>query len=219
MARFSPQRLAFGTPAPDADEADGLPTPKLVRSKARRALGIAEAAALLAHLPQPGESLHVLCTARFDMSDVLNHLVERFGVCDRLVVATLGYNRRNLLAMLRWLDAGAVRSLTLLSSIFWRAYNKELWAETLAELRKRKQRAACCHCHAKVSALSFASGERFSIEGSANLCGNGSGKEQFVLVNDAELCRWHSVWITALVDRHEGGAEAGDDGRGEAEAR
>jgi hypothetical protein len=213
VTRFSPQRLRFGAPAGNED-GGGLPTPALVKAKARRALAIAEAAGLLAHLPQPGESLHVLCTARFDMSDVLNHLVERFGVCDRMVIATLGYNRRNLLAMLRWLDAGAVRSLTLLSSIFWRAYNKELWAETLAEFRKRKQRAACCHCHAKVSALAFASGERFSIEGSANLCGNGSGKEQFVLVNDAGLCDWHSAWIPDLVTRHEGQADQAAEARG-----
>src|SRR5262249_34665351 len=118
----------------------------------------------------------------------------------------------NLLAMLRWLDAGAVRSLVLLSSKFWRAYNGDLWAETLDEFRKRRQQATCCHCHAKVSALAFASGERFSIEGSANLCGNGSGKEQFVLVNDAALCDWHAAWITELVAKHEGeqgdGAEA-----------
>jgi hypothetical protein len=201
-ARFNPKRLRFGVAA--AEEDAGLPTPALVRSKARRALGIAEAAGLLSALPQPGESLHVLCTSRFDLSDVLNHLIERFGTAERVVIATLGYNRRNLLAMLRWLDARAVRSLTLLASIFFRSHNGELWAETQAQFRRRGQRAACCHCHAKVSTLAFASGERFSIEGSANLCGNGSGKEQFVLVNDAELCDWHARWITDLVGRHEG---------------
>jgi hypothetical protein len=202
--KFTARRVAFGAPARgDTDDADGLPTPVLVKSKARRALGIAEAGALLAHLPEPGESLHVVCTARFDLSDVLNHLIERHGIADSLVVATLGYNARNLKAMHRWLDAGAVKSLTLLASIFFRSHNGGLWDETLAEFRSRGQRAACCHCHAKVSTLAFADGTRLSIEGSANLCGNGSGREQFVLVNDAALCVWHSDWIMALVDRHE----------------
>ena len=50
--------------------------------------------------------------------------------------------------MLRWLDAGQVGSLTLLASIFFRSHNGELWAETLAQFRSRKQRAACCHSHA-----------------------------------------------------------------------
>ena len=46
-----------------------------------------------------------------------------------------------------------------------------------------------------------------AIEGSANLCGNGSGREQFALVNDPGLCAWHSQWISELVDRHEGQAD------------
>jgi hypothetical protein len=203
MTQFNPRRLRFGAAA-ESDSGNDLPTPALVRSRARRALGIAEAAGLLAYLPGPGESLHVVCTSRFDLSDVLNHLLERFGTADKVVIATLGYNRRNLLAMLRWLDAKAVRSLTLLASIFFRSHNGELWAETQTEFRSRDQRAACCHCHAKVSTLAFASGERFSIEGSANLCGNGSGREQFVVVNDPQLFDWHTQWITQLVANHEG---------------
>jgi hypothetical protein len=157
MTQFNSRRLRFGAPA-EADQGNDLPTPALVRSRARRALGIAEAASLLAHLPAPNESLHVVCTSRFDLSDVLNHLLERFGTADKVVIATLGYNRRNLLAMLRWLDAKAVRSLTLLASIFFRSHNGELWTETQTEFRSRGQRAACCHCHAKVSTLAFPSG-------------------------------------------------------------
>ena len=206
-ARFNPKRLRFGVAA--AEEDAGLPTPALVRSKARRALGIAEAAGLLSALPQPGESLHVLCTSRFDLSDVLNHLIERFGTAERVVIATLGYNRRNLLAMLRWLDARAVRSLTLLASIFFRSHNGGLWTETLEELRKRGHRAACCPSHCKVMALAFASGGRLVIEGSANLCSNGSAREQFALVHDAGLHDFHSRWIAEMVARH---AQAADEG-------
>jgi hypothetical protein len=210
MARFSVRKLHFGqqTKEESADTGDGLPTPALVKLATRRAAGIAEAKAVLEHLPGRGESLHALCTARMDLTDVIVALGERFGVCDRIIVATLGYNERNLQSMLEWLDAGAVRELTLLASIFFRAHKGALWDETLAEFRKRKQRAACCHSHAKVVALAFASGERLSIEGSANLCGNGSGREQFCLVNDAALHDWHAQWITAMVNTHEPTAEA-----------
>jgi hypothetical protein len=89
------------------------------------------------------------------------------------------------------------------ASIFFRSHKGALWTETLREFRSRKQRAACCHSHAKVVSLEFASGERLSIEGSANLCGNGSGREQFALVNDVGLHDWHAAWISDLLDRHE----------------
>ena len=203
MARFSPRKLHFGDPAGDNDGA-GLPLPLRVKLAARRQAGIAEARAVLEHLPGPGESLHALCTARMDLTDVVGALLDRLGKCDRLVIGTLGYNARNLQAMLRWLDAGQVASLALLASLFFRSHNGELWAATLAEFRTRRQRAACASSHAKVVSLAFASGARLAIEGSANLCGNGSGREQFCLVNDPALCDWHAAWVTEAVDRHEG---------------
>ncbi len=208
MARFSVRKLHFGHGPAEDDDGTGLPLPLRVKLAARRAAGIREAKETLALLPGPGESLHALCTARMDLTDVIGSLLERLGKCDRLVIGTLGYNARNLRTMLRWLDARQVGSLTLLASIFFRSHNGELWAQTLDEFRSRGQRAACCHSHAKVVSLAFASGTRLAIEGSANLCGNGSGREQLCLVNDAALCDWHARWVLEAVARHEGKEEA-----------
>src|SRR5262249_48993424 len=97
MARFTVRRLHFGQrKGDDGGDGAGMPTPTRVKLAARRAAGIAEAKAVLAHLPGPGESLHALCTARMDLTDVLNALIERLGRCDRMLLATLGYNERNL---------------------------------------------------------------------------------------------------------------------------
>ena len=104
-----------------------------------------------------------------------------------------------------------MRSLTLLASIFFHSHKGDLWARTLKEFRARKQRAACCHSHAKVVTLAFCSGVRMAIEGSANLCGNGSGREQFALVHDVGLHDWHAAWIRDLVNRHEGDQGPGPD--------
>ena len=157
MGRFTVRKLPFGRRADEDgdDDGDGLPTPARVKLAARRAAGIAEAKAVLLHLPGPGESLHAICTARMDLTDVIGAMIERLGRCDRMWIATLGYNSANLRAMLRWTDSGAVGSLTLLASIFFRSHKGDLWAETLAEFRKRKQRAACCHSHCKVVALEW----------------------------------------------------------------
>jgi hypothetical protein len=141
-------------------------------------------------------------TARLDMTDVVNALLGKLGRCDALAIATLGYNRRNFKAMLAWLDAGAVGSLTLVAAIFFRSHNGSLWAETLEELHRRGCRAACCPSHCKVMALSFAGGARLSVEGSVNLCSNGSAREQFAVIHDAALHDWHAGWIDDLVRRH-----------------
>jgi hypothetical protein len=203
--RFTVRPVHFGRrPGNADDEADGLPTPARVKLLARRAAGIAEAKTVLEHLPAPSESLHAVVTARLDLSDVINAILDRLGKCERMQIATLGYNARNLKMMLGWIDTGAVGTLSLVASIFFRSHNGELWTETLTQFRQRGQRAACCHSHAKVVTMQFATGERFSIEGSANLCGNGSGREQFALIHAGGLHDFHAAWIDALLDKHEG---------------
>jgi hypothetical protein len=206
MARFTAARVHFGEKPPDDfdDDGTGLPTPIRTKATARRTAGIREAKQVLEHLPGPGESVHAVVTARLDLTDVLTALLETVGPCDRMRVATLGFNERNLRTMLGWLDSGRVRSLALVASIFFRSHKGDLWEETLREFRARGQRAACCHSHAKVVAMHFADGPAFSIEGSANLCGNGSGREQFALFADPALTAWHAGWIDELIQRHEG---------------
>jgi hypothetical protein len=143
-------------------------------------------------------------TKRVDLTDVVEALLAKLGRAERLDVATLGYAPRNLKAMLKWLDSGVVGSLVLLASRFFFSHNQRLWEETLAEFRKRRQQAAFAPSHCKVIALAFASGERLTIEGSANLCGNGSAREQFALINSPGLYDFHSLWIAEMVAKHEG---------------
>jgi hypothetical protein len=205
--RFTVRPVRFGRRPGDDDEDDdgtGLPAPAKVKLLARRAAGIAEAADTLAHLPGPGEALHAIMTARLDMSDVVNVLLDKLGRCDTARIASLGMNRRNFRAMLEWLDAGKVGSLALLASIFFRSHNGDLWTETVEEFRKRGQRAACAPTHCKVMALAFADGTRLAIEGSANLCSNGSAREQFMVANDAGLHDFHATWIQTLVSKYAG---------------
>jgi hypothetical protein len=206
MARFTPQKIAFGRQQQDDDDRDDdgrdLPRPRLLRLRARRAAGIREASDTLAVLPQPGESLHAIMTARLDMSDVLNAILEKLGRCDVCRIATLGLNRRNFATMLRWLDEGKVGKLTLLVSKFFRSHNGDLFGEMLDEFRVRGQQTAAVDSHCKVVTLAFADGTRLAVEGSANLCSNGSAREQFAVVNDAGLHDFHAQWIDDTVRRH-----------------
>jgi hypothetical protein len=207
MTRFAVRRIPFGRRPEQDDEADGLPTPARVKLLARRAAGIAEAKAVLEHLPGPGESLHAITTSRMDLTDVLNALLGKLGRCEQMAIASLGYGPRNLRMLLNWLDAGAVGELTLLASIFFKAHNPGLWQETLTEFRTRNQRAACAPSHAKCVSMRFASGERFALEGSANLRASGSVRENLALIHDAALADFHAAWIKERVTKYEGAAD------------
>jgi hypothetical protein len=91
----------------------------------------------------------------------------------------------------------------VVDEFFFRAHNGELFTEMVGEFQKRNQRAAAVDSHCKVMALAFASGERFAVEGSANLFSNGSAREQFCLVNDAGIHDFHAAWISEMAARYE----------------
>ncbi len=205
--RFEARRIRFGPAPPQEDEEEnaGLPRPQLVKLRARRAEAIREAADVLAILPQEtGESLHCLCTHRLDLADVLDHLLDRLGTCEKMAVATLGYNAKNVRQIIAWLDRGRVRELALLASLFYRSHNGAAWELTQEEFHRRGQLCACAASHAKVCTLEFASGQKFVIEGSSNLCGSGSSREQIAIIRDDDLHDWHRRWILEMVQAYEG---------------
>lgn len=200
--------FGYKPPEPDTEQAEqekqeqedagDVPPPIISKATVHRVAGVKEAKAVLAVLPKPGETLHAVATARMDITDVINELLNRLGPIDRLTITTLGYNAKNLNMILDWLDAGQVKNLTLCTSVFHRAHKGALYAETLKEFGQRGQRVAACHSHCKVVSMFFKSGETLCIEGSANLCGNGSGREQFAMFNSREVCEYHENWILEL---------------------
>ena len=206
MARFSVRKLHFGQRTKDDsdDIGEGLPTPARIKlaAQSRRRYRRSQQCAGTPTGTRRKPALH-LHGSGWICPTLLNRWVSGSARVDRLMIATLGYNERNLAAMLAWLDAGAVSR--------WRWSHRSFSARTKATYGPRRCKSfahedstACCDSHAKVVTMAFASGERLAIEGSANLCGNGSGREQFALINDPYLHDWHAAWIDQLVTKHEG---------------
>jgi hypothetical protein len=200
--RFTAPRVQFGARPAE----DGGPAPLVRRAADRRLVRLAKARDALAVLPGPSEAVHALMTGRYDLMHVLVLLAEQLGTLEHLRIATLSYNARNLAEMLNLLDERKVQALTLLCSAFFRDHNKELWVETLDEFRTRGQQAAAARTHAKVVTLETVAGEKYALEGSANLRSNGN-REQLLIAQDAALHDWHADWIDELVTRHAGDAQ------------
>jgi hypothetical protein len=193
--------FARPTEAPDPE----VPRGQLVKAAARRTAMLAEARDVLAVLPGPGEALHALMTGRYDLLALIMVLLEKWGRCETLRIATLSYNGRNVAELLNQLDAGTIGRLTVLCSLFFRAHNPSQWTQLRDGLVERDSdhRLAAARSHAKVVCLAFPDGRHLVLEGSANLRTN-SNQEQFCLIEDAGLHDWHALWIDAMVAKHEG---------------
>jgi hypothetical protein len=175
--------------------AHGVPAAHTAKARRRYMAMLRESAAILAHLPGPGESLHALMTGLYDFMTLVGHLITTRPVpCARLRLATLAFSSRNTAELCQLFDAGAVRCVSLLASDFFSKHNKAEWAEAVKEFRARGQDIAAPRSHCKVTCLEFADGTKLVFEGSANLRTN-NNREQFCLVNSAEIHDWHAAWI------------------------
>ena len=66
-------------------------------------------------------------TGRYDLMHILIHILAEGGTCQHLRIATLSFNERNKVELLRIVDAGIVVKLSLICSIYFRAHQKELY--------------------------------------------------------------------------------------------
>lgn len=204
MSRFGDlRRPVFGAAPAHGTRA------KAVKLARRRVVMLAEASAVLAHLPGPGESLHAIMTGRYGLAHLLTALLGRLGACERMRVATLAFSEGNVGELCLALDSGAILALSLLCSDFFKDHSQRQYARAAEELGKRGQKLASGRNHCKVVTMQFAGGARYALEGSANLRSN-SNREQFCLVHDAGLHDFHAEWIDEMVADGEEGERGAD---------
>ena len=181
---------------------DEVPSP-LVRTEctSRRLAALREAGDVLTVLPGPGQSLHAIMTGRYDLTDLLDIILERLGSAAHLRIATLSFNNRNVHRMLAWCENAAVAQLTLLYSHFFQEHNPEI-VEQLRQSLTTPHRMAVSRNHCKVVTFDLHRGDKLTVEGSPNLRNN-ANHEQIAVINDPVLHDWHAKWIDCEVKRHE----------------
>lgn len=200
--KFDAPKLSFAQkPEAAATGNERMPAAQRIKIARRRQLMMAEAEAVLAELPAPGEALHALMTGRYDLMHVLLVLLGKWGVCDHLRIATLAFSSKNVEEIGKLLDAKSVKNAGIVCSLYFKDNRKADYAAALAELTKHGGRLAATRNHCKVVALHLADGSKYSLEGSSNLRSN-SNREQFCLVNDAGLHDWHAAWIDEALVTH-----------------
>ncbi len=72
---------------------DEVPTPHTTKSANRRLAALREARGILTTMPGPGEALHAIMSGRYDLTDVIEAILERVGAVAHLRIATLSFNR------------------------------------------------------------------------------------------------------------------------------
>ncbi len=177
---------------------------RAVRIEHRNALGVANAARTIGVLPAPGCSLHLVARGNyrlFDLVETIIRLTEPAAV-DSLAVTTLGFDTDAARRLLALFDAGRVRRIAFACSTYFRRMSADDFAYLERGLAERGQAFAARRTHAKVQAYLLDDGRGYVVETSGNMrsC---RANEQIALIHDADLARFHTDWISQIIQETE----------------
>lgn len=169
------------------------------QAKRRQMLGALQAANAvrdLKALPGPEESLHLVCRGNFPLYQIIPATLSlaRPAIIEDLHIATLGFSRANATDLLALLDAGQVRHVHIVASVYFERQCPAEWHVMADGLRARRQKIVAIRSHAKIIAMKLSDGRGITVESSANLrsCRN---IEQLTITNSEPLRAFHARWI------------------------
>jgi hypothetical protein len=188
----------------DIAQADA-PARRVVTTGTRRTfkqlLQVANAAREIVALPAADEAVHIVMQGNFNCWDIVPAMLQLADEpAARLIVATLGFNRRNADELLRLLDSNKIRSVDFVCSVYFRDMNTNEFTHLADGLEARGHRIGAARSHAKVIGLQFDSGKTCTAETSANLrsCRN---LEQLTLHGSPDVFNFHRQWIEQEAQR------------------
>ena len=155
----------------------------------------------LRELPKPSVSVHIVTNARFDFWDFVPALLKL--TAPRIALEWYGstwiLNRRNATELLALYDEGKIRSIGMLTGIYFKRRETAVFATLYEGLKTRGQRFKACLNHSKWFAMRLDDETGITVEGSANFTENGN-IETFVLTNDRGLFDFHKSWADTLLE-------------------
>ena len=169
----------------------------------RTMIDVRQAANAVAHigrLPEPGETIHLVCSGGYSLYHHIEAALELAtpATIRYLGICTLGFSKDNLERLIGLLDTGAVGKLDFLFSVYFKSNEREICERLAHELGSRGQRVLSMRTHCKLLLIELGDGrDAYTIESSANLrsCKN---VEQSTFTNDRSLLAFHRGWIASL---------------------
>jgi len=188
--------------SPVATDAQGEPAAlrrRMARTRRFEALHHATAREAIGTLPDEGEAVHCLTAKGWQLHQLLPVLLDLAGVgIETLSIATLSFSSGFGRMLTGLMDAGKIRNLTLLASVFFESHNSDLYRTVRHSLTERGARVGLDLNHAKTLVAVFTDGRAVVVESSANMrsC---SSREFVTIIGDRTLADWHAAWIERAV--------------------
>lgn len=158
--------------------------------------------AFLTELPKPNESYHIVSNGSFDFYTFIPIVIGLMKSCNSFYGSTWTMNRGNVLDMLQLFDNKKIKTLNVITGLYFKQRESSVYAQLVEGILEREQRYICLENHAKITL--FENGTDFiTIEGSANFTSN-PRIEQYVMTNSKELFKFHQNWMDEILTNAKG---------------
>ena len=184
-------------------ESDEMPTARILRHqlkiKKQNKLHLQAIDQIIPELPNVGWSYHIVANGKYDYFTFVPHVLRLMdSVNVDFYGSTWTMNRKNITEMVNLFDAGKIKTINLLTGLYFKRREAAVYATVLQAIKQRKQRYCAFKNHAKV--LLLGDGKNYiTIEGSANFTGN-PRLEQYVMTNSQEVYNFHKEWMEQMLD-------------------
>lgn len=206
LTAFDVTRLPAFYPGAAADSTDSQPGLSRDYRMSRRlqartmidATKVANAARHLDRLPERDECIHIVCRGLYDLFDFTPAILDLAGApADEALYATLGFNMNGAKRLFDLIDAGRIRNVWFLASVYFQGSCRTAFDYLAEGLIGRGQHVAARRNHAKIQAFKLVDGRCIVLESSGNLrsCRN---TEQTTITESPDLYAFHKTWITEL---------------------
>lgn len=173
---------------------------KLARIETIKAAHRTRATRLLARIPEPACSVHMMTGGSFDFWDYIHAILDLAAprVCDQFYGSTWIMNRTNAKDLLALMDAGRIRKVGIITGVYFQRRESSVFHMIYEGLRRRGQRFKACANHSKWFAMALDDGTRLVAEGSANFTENGNA-EQVAITHSPELFDYYREWAEEVL--------------------
>ena len=183
----------------DAMPEIGLLSRKVEKRRQIQATKRERMADVIDRLPEPGETFHVISNGTFDHFSFVPRISELMGTVDAFYGSTWTMNRENALGLLDLYDKGRLKTVALLTGLYFKRRETAVYATVLEGLQERGQRYIAFKNHAKVSLFAGLEADTYiTVEGSANYTAN-PRLENYTVTNDKPLFEMHQAWMEGML--------------------
>lgn len=153
---------------------------------------------ILTEYPNEGEIIHLITNGSYDLYNIVDDLIDKYGAVDELIGSTWCMNSHTVMDLKVKYKERLIKNIILLTGDYFKLKQRSEYGQLYEFMQDNKLHYKSCKNHAKILAVKI-NDKNIVVESSANFTTN-PRVENFTIYNDKELYDFHKSWIMEAIN-------------------